>query len=365
MRFRLGRYEDALLDSARARALAGGAAGGEAIAAELLLDEATTLDWMGELGRAADRLDEARRLLGEAPAPLLAARLLVAEGRAAWRRSGDLPAAADRLERALAISAPFADDAYEDRIAAMVMLVFILPAIGRVDDAEALAARAIELCERRGDLQHLMAVLANRQASSTRRGLTGRAIADLERADAIGRTLGVPVHRYRSQLSLADIRRRAGDLAGARRCAQLAREMERGGSAAGAQQTAAVMLGQIALAQGDVPGARHALDGIDRAGLFLEEPILVRGIELALDGAGDAAWEALLADAARDAPAYLHDVLDQRARAALIRGRRAEARAHLEAAEAAARGRDPVAAQRLCEELARLAAESGGDRGDR
>ncbi len=355
MRYRLGRYEDSLADSARARDLAG--PGGEALVAELLLDEATTLDWMGELGRSAERRDEARRLLGDAPAPRLAARALVAEGRGVWRRSGDLPAAVERLEQALAISEPFADEVYEDRIAAMVMLVFLLPAVGRVGDAEAIAARAIELCERRGDLQHLMAVLANRQVSSTRRGLTERAIADLERADAIGRTLGVPVHRYRSQLSLADLRRRAGDHAGARRHAELAREMELGGSAAGAQQTAAVMLAQIALAQGDLDAARRALDGIDRARLFLEEPILVRGIELAAGDAGGAAWEALLADAERDAPAYLHDVLDQRALAALHRGRRLEARAHLEAALVAARRHDPVAARRLRAALRWLAAE--------
>jgi hypothetical protein len=237
---------------------------------------------------------------------------------------------------------------YEDRIAALVMLVFLLPAIGRVDDAEALAARAIELCEQRGDRVHLMTALNNRQVVSMRLQRARRAIEDLERADRIGRELGMPIQRYRAQLGLADVHRRIGDRAAARRHAELARAMERDGAAAGAQQSAAVLLVQILAAAGEPAPARELLGSIERAGLVGEERILIRAMELALAEADDGpAWERLLDEARVHAGAYLHDIVEQRGLAAMRRGRPVEARAQLELAEAAARERDPCALERI------------------
>jgi tetratricopeptide (TPR) repeat protein len=353
MRYRIGRYEDALADHARAGALAR-AAGDRALEAELLLDEATALDWMGEHGRSADCLERARALLGDRPEPRLRVRLSVGWGRSLWRREG-ARAGVPELERALA-GADALDEAareavYEDRAAALVMLVFLLPAVGRVDDAEALAARTIALCEQRGDRVHLMTALNNRQGVSMRLQLAHRAIEDLERAERIGHELGMPIQRYRAQLGLADIHRRIGDRAAARRHAELARAMERDGSAAGAQQSAAVLLVQILAASGEPALARELVGSIARAGLVGEERILIRAMELALAEADDpdhaAAWEHLLDEARAHAGAYLHDLLEQRGLAALRRGQVAEARAQLELAEQEARERDPCALGRL------------------
>jgi eukaryotic-like serine/threonine-protein kinase len=354
MRYRQGRYEDSLVDFERARELARDAASDPALGAELALDEATALDWMGEYARSAARVDAARALVdacspaaGEPPARL-SIRLALAEGRSLFRRSGPSAEACARLEQVLAPSGALAGDTYEDRIAAMVLLVYLLPSLDRLDDAEAIAGAAIELCERRGDRQHLMAVLTNRQAVSMPRGLADRAIADLERAGQIGHELGMPIQRYRTALGLAEIHRRLGRHADARGHAECARAIEAESSAAGVQQTAAVMLVQILAALGDAGGARDLLAGIDRAALLDEDRLLVRGMALALAGGDDAgAWVTVLDDAARIVPEILPDLIEQRALAAERDGRLDDARRFLFEAERAARTHDPVAVFRI------------------
>jgi tetratricopeptide (TPR) repeat protein len=346
MRYRLGRYEDSLVDYARARELARD----PVLDAELLLDEATALDWMGEYARSAACLDAARASLAGSGSPRLLVRQLVAEGRSSWRRNGPCADATDLLERALAVSSALADETYEDRIAAMVMLVYLLPWLDRLDDAEAIAEATIDVCQRRGDRHHLMAVLTNRQAVSLARGLPDRAIADLERAGQIGHELGMPIQRYRTALGLAEIHRRLGRHADARRHAECARGIEAESSAAGVQQAAAVMLVQILASLGDHRAARDLLAGIDRAMLLDEDVLLVRGMALALAGGDDAgAWAALLDDAARSVPAYLPDLIEQRALAAQRDGRFDDARHHLAEAERSARTHDPVALARIAQ----------------
>src|SRR5262249_3272759 len=70
MRYRNGRYHDALGDFTAARALAH--ACGDAVAEiEILLDEATALDWMSEYKSSEQRVEEARALLDDARSPLL------------------------------------------------------------------------------------------------------------------------------------------------------------------------------------------------------------------------------------------------------------------------------------------------------
>jgi hypothetical protein len=259
------------------------------------------------------------------------------------------------LAEAEALEEEAREAVYEDRIAAMVMLVFLLPAVGRVENAEALAARTIELCERRGDRVHLMSALNNRQVVSMRLRLPRRAIEDLGRADGIGRELGVPLMRYTAQLGLAEIHRRLGERAAARAHAQRARAMEREGAAAGAQQSAAVMLVQILAAEGELAGAREMLAAIERAGLVGEERLLIRAMELALADVDDGeAWDRLIDEARVQAAAYLHDIVEQRGLAARRRGRSEEARAMLAAAEEAARERDPCAVERIAAELRAL-----------
>jgi len=346
MRHRLGRYEDAIADTERGRELARAARDGE-LEAELLFDEATALDWVGEVQRSAARLDQARALVGDAPRPRLYVRLLLAEGRTAWRTTTDLAVAVAWLERAIAAAAPLGDEVYEDRIAALAMLVFLLPRLDRLDDAERLADEALAICEHRGDRHHQMAVLNNRQTVSLRRGLVDRAIADLEHAERLGRELGMPLVRYATRLSLADLHRRIGDPAAARRHAELARLAETAGSAAGSRQSAAIMLVQVLAMLDELAAARGLLAEIRAADLMEEEAVILRAVTLALaDADDDAGWQDLLGDLAT-APGLLPDLLEQRALAARRRGELPAARRHLTAALDAARLHDPAARGRL------------------
>jgi tetratricopeptide (TPR) repeat protein/predicted Ser/Thr protein kinase len=349
MRHRLGRYEASIADTERACELAR-ASGDRLLEADLLLDEATALDWMGEIPRSAARLAEASALLDDDAPARLRVRRLVAEGRSLWRSVGGL-AAIDALERAVAEAEPLGDAAYEDLIAALVMLVQLLPSADRLDETERIAGRAIEICEQRGDRLHLLATLGNRQVVSLRRGLPDRAIADLERAAAIGGELGMPIARYRCRLGLADIHRQLGNLSAARRDAELAREVEIRGSAAGTQQTAAFLLLQIA-AHEDRTVARTLLASLSREGLP-DEVHVFDAIALALADTDDnAAWDRLLADARTNVPEVLADLIEHRAVAAYRRGEHDAARSHLEAALDAAREHEPIAIARLERTLA-------------
>src|SRR5262249_32655140 len=97
VRYRIGRYEDALEDFEQARRLAH-ASGSQEVETGLLLDQATALDWMNEFDRAAALAAQAKAL-AESPSPALSAQLLMAHGRTLWRKN-QLAEARPLLERA-------------------------------------------------------------------------------------------------------------------------------------------------------------------------------------------------------------------------------------------------------------------------
>ncbi|TMQ07195.1 MAG: AAA family ATPase [Deltaproteobacteria bacterium] len=110
------------------------------------------------------------------------------------------------------------------------------------------------------------------------RGLVERAIADLERAAELGRELGMPLVRYTTRLSLADIHRRIGDAAGALYHAGEARLVETAGSAAGSRQSAAILLLQIHGMRGEVGAARELLAAIRPGELHEDEVAILRAM---------------------------------------------------------------------------------------
>src|SRR5262249_34131457 len=94
VRSRIGRYHDALSASSVARAMAA-EQGDAAPQVELLLDEATALDWLNEFKTSEQRVEEARSIAEESGvgSPLLFARLLLGRGRSAQRFSRNEDAA--------------------------------------------------------------------------------------------------------------------------------------------------------------------------------------------------------------------------------------------------------------------------------
>jgi hypothetical protein len=98
---------------------------------------------------------------------------------------------------------------------------------------------------------------------------------------------------------------------------------------------------------GDRGPARELLGAIARDRLSSIETVQLRAVELALTGAGDAAWDDFLTAARTTAPRYLHDLIEHRATAACRHGLHDRARELLDEAEAAAQKNDPVAHARI------------------
>jgi eukaryotic-like serine/threonine-protein kinase len=188
MRYRTARYHDALADLGLARDLA--VELGDARAeAEILLDEATVLDWMAEYERSEERVAAAAAIVPRLNAPLLDARLLLGRGRALHRGSRN-EAAAELLEAAAAAAARLGLEGYETQVIARILLGFILPGLGRLVEAGRALDRTIALCEAHGDHVHLAAALNNRGLLWGYRDDERRMIADLDRTVALARELG-------------------------------------------------------------------------------------------------------------------------------------------------------------------------------
>src|SRR4029079_8991545 len=113
------------------------------------LGEATVLGGMDEYQRSAERVEQARALIGRVRSPLLEARLLLGRGRSLHRGSREEGAAA-LVERAAVQGEALDDEGYETLVIALLMLGFILPGLGRLDDARRALDRVIALCEAHG-----------------------------------------------------------------------------------------------------------------------------------------------------------------------------------------------------------------------
>jgi tetratricopeptide (TPR) repeat protein len=186
VRYRLQRIDDALADLRAARALA--EARGDAVReADLLLEEATALDWRDDAEGSTALLEQALRRLGDAVPPELAARHALARARVVVR-SEDVTGAVLPLERA--VEAARAGGEPETEAIALAMLGAMLAWTGHLEDSARRFDEAIALCEATGDTLHLGVALNNRMVLHVQRRDVAGARADLERAVSLGRELG-------------------------------------------------------------------------------------------------------------------------------------------------------------------------------
>lgn len=186
VRYRLQRIDDALMDLRAARALAE-AAGDAVREADLLLEEATALDWRDDAEGSTALLEQALRCLGDAVPPELAARHALATARVVVR-SEDITGAVPPLERAVEAARACGDA--ETEAIALSMLGAMLAWTGRLEDSARRFDEAIALCEATGDTLHLGVALNNRMVLHVQRRDVAGARADLERAVSLGRELG-------------------------------------------------------------------------------------------------------------------------------------------------------------------------------
>ncbi|WP_437670100.1 protein kinase domain-containing protein [Sorangium sp. So ce131] len=359
MRYRLGRYHDALGDLERARAMAA-LAGDRIEQIELLLDEATALDWMNEYGRSKERVEQARALVqGELP-PALTARLSMGEARSLLRE-GREDAAAPPLETAAAQAEAVGDDGYETLVISLLLLGYVYPGLGKLDEAGAVLERAIRMCEARGDLLHLGSAINSRALLRACVGDHEGMILDTCRLLAISRELGLGAMELAGEFNLGEHLYMTGNLDIAMPHVERAVSLERQQRGEEARPVVQLLLARLLLYRGDEGRAREIIEAIrsqqakaaaeGRGDMEMSpaEEVQCSMIDLATRDAGDDAWDELEARSARFfAGQEQIEVIEARAMARARRGRHAEAQAALARAIEAA-GRIPNVMQERLE----------------
>jgi predicted ATPase len=361
-RFRLGRHADAVIELEGARGQA--EAEGQTLAAvELLLDEAMVLDWMHEHPRAEERVLAAKALQVEGVSPLIDARLLLGLGRSAFR-ANRAEEAAGLLARAASSASRLGDEGYETQVIARLLLGFLLPQLGRLDEASAALDEVIPRSEERSDLMHLGAALNARALVRAYRGDRMGMIADFERTIELGRDLGQPVMMIVGNYNLGECLYFMDDLEAAEPYVREAALLTKRPNAGVHPSVIDLLAARIHLYRGD-EAAASSLAGSIRAAevkaredgrelLSLSEGVLCATIELVAADAPDAEWSALEERSAACSAGQEHiEVLEARALGALRRGRFAEAARQLEKARSVASSIPNVMAPRLEKALAR------------
>jgi eukaryotic-like serine/threonine-protein kinase len=340
VRYRLGNYQDAIADLGqaveRARALSDRA--GEM---ECLLEEATALDWMNDFPGSAERVRLAERLAGTAPAPLAAARIELARGRALFR-SARWPDAAAALEAAAALADPIGDEGYETLVVALVLQGYVLPNLRRTADADRVLSRALALAGARGDALHLASALNNRRNLWVARGALDHALEDQEKFLRIGRDLGMVGIEYVGQFNLGELLYQSSRLDRAEQHVLRAVEIERRHPEVAARPAARLLHARLLAYRGDLGAARGRLAEIAEvegrgqaagrtgAQLAVSDKLLGDVVTLAVEGGSEADWADVCArsrtESLEQEPIEIHEL---RGLSALRAGRHAEAEAAL------------------------------------
>ncbi|WP_437586028.1 serine/threonine protein kinase [Sorangium sp. So ce1000] len=351
MRYRLGRYHDALGDLDRARAMA--VEEGDAIEQiEILLDQATALDWMDDYGRSKERVEQARAL-AQGDLPLgLAARLSMGVARSLARENREKEAV-PQLELAAAQAEALGDEGYETFLVSLLLLSFLYQGLGKLDEAGAALDRTIRMCESRGDLLHLGPAINNRALLRAHLGDNEGMILDMCRVLAISRELGVGAMELVGEFNLGESLYLMGNLEMAAPHVERAVALERQRRGEETRPVVQLLLARLLLYRGDETKAREIIEAIraqqakaiaeGREGMEMApaEEVQWSMIDLATRDASDEAWDELEERSARFFVGQEQiEVIEARARARLRRGRHAEGQAALERAMEAA-GRIP------------------------
>ncbi|MGK3992786.1 serine/threonine-protein kinase [Sorangium sp. So ce1024] len=351
MRYRLGRYHDALDDLGRARAMAA-LEGNVTEQIEILLDEATVLDWMGDYGQLTERTAAAKALVvGELP-PAIAARLTMGAALALHRESHE-EAAAQEFEVAAAQAEALGDEGYETLVVSLIVLGFIYQGLGKLNEAGSALDRAVQMCQARGDLLHLGPAISNRALLRACLGDTEGMILDLCRLLSMSRELGLGTMELVGEYNLGEYLYLMGNLDTAMPHAERAVALERHLRGDEARPVVELLLARLLLYKGDERRAREIIEAIQnqhakavaegRGGtpMVPSEEVQWSMIDLATRDASDEAWDELEERSARFSVGQEQiELIEARSRALSRRGRHDEARVALERAIEAA-GRIP------------------------
>ena len=366
MRFRLGRAEDALKDLRRARTRAREQAL-TASEAELLLDEATVLDWTRDFEQSATLVREVEASFQQT-AGLPAARLAMSLARVQHRK-GAAEACVRLGVEAAQLAQPLGDEGYETRLIALLMVAPDCAKLGRLREAESFFELAIAEAERHADLRHLGAATVNRALLWFARKDVTRVFADLTRTAQISREIGEPRMEYCAVCNMAEVEYTIESFAAAtehsERALALARQLWGDSLELGARE---LLLARIALSRDDRPAAARLAAGIrarlqekqahgeEDVDLSPSDRVLLEMVELRVREAAEPEWEAL-AVRWRETALQPHEeleVLEQHALAAHLRGDLALSQRLFDSALALSAGKPNLLSERVARKAAAL-----------
>ncbi|WP_309891594.1 protein kinase domain-containing protein [Archangium sp.] len=340
VRYRIQRFREALADLGAARALAT-TRGDTALEVDLLLEEATVLDWVEDAEGSAARAREALERAESLDEPRLSLRCALARGRlhvrqGEWER-------ATRVLTSTVEGAALARE-HETHVIALTLLGSVLAVQERADEAAERFEEALGLCQRAGDALHLAATLINRTFLWRLRGDVEATERDLRRAIAVGGELG---HAQVERWALGQLAECLHWLGRSGEALPLARRAHELGLRFFGQHPVAVdavLLARLAAASGDMEAARRQLAWLaahcpaertppNTEALRRMVALQVREAQAARPRE-DADWRALLAEAEPNVSSdELTELLHEATRSALRAGRQDEARGWLARAE--------------------------------
>jgi eukaryotic-like serine/threonine-protein kinase len=301
MRYRVGRYEDSLADLRLARDLAG-RRGDRQLEADLLLDAAMALDWLEEWRESREATARAAELVTDDDPPLLRARLLQALGRSANRFNQDLEGIR-YYEQAIAVAEPLGDEGYEVVVTSLLLLGFVLPFVGRADDAAVCLERALALCQSKADELHLGAVFNNRSCLWIALNDQRRALDDMDRARAYSRRLGISNLERMVELNLGIYLYWLGELDAAAPHVERLIELDHRRMRSGVRPDGQVLRARLLFVRGDLDACRREVVEVarhqDEAGrqhardmlLMPSDRVLFDAVTLAVSGGSAADWD--------------------------------------------------------------------------
>jgi eukaryotic-like serine/threonine-protein kinase len=366
MRYRLGRHAGALEDLAAARELASRGSDRYTLI-DVMLEEATALDWLFEWHRSRELAERSRELAVGLEAPALQARVLMAVGRSLNRFSRDQEAV-EVMRQASAVAAALGDEGYEVHVSADLLLGFVLSLLGQLDEAAERLESVGRLCEAKGDELHLTAMWGNRMCLWMARNDPARVLEDHERVCAYARRMGsANIERFACVNSGTFLHWR-GDYADAEPLARRVIEIdERSFGQAGFPPEGAGLLARILWGRGEEAESRRLVEAArahqaaaraqGRTDLLLQphDETMLDMMALVVASADPPAWQALLERAQTTAqPQERIELLEMAGLTARRRGDLAGARAYWQQALTAAAHIPNVLSDRIRQHLAQL-----------
>jgi len=268
--YRLQRVRNALDDLDAALPIAHGL-GDARLEIEVLLEQATALDWSEDFAGSAEVAERAIARHRQAGIAELQPEIALARVRIMFRQARFAEAIA-LFDEVVALAR--SEDRLETETIALLMFGVTLAEAKQFDRAEVVFRELIELCELLDDRFHLGVAYANRIILWTTLGQVERAEADLATAMQLARETGHAALERIATHNLAELRLWLGALDEAVGLARRGLSLQRG-HGEGALWVDQLLLARVLAARGELGEARDLLDDIARHDIGDDNRVIV------------------------------------------------------------------------------------------